>query len=387
VVEDLADGRIGLIAKMHHAVIDGVAAAQLLAQLLDITPDGREVAEPAAAWHPPKLPSSTQLVGDVVRTMWTNPLRTVRAAREVGRTTFRMLSRAADRTSAPLSLPLGAPHTFEDPVGADRAVSFAHLDLAKVQKLKQGFGVTCNDVVLAICSGALRTHLLEQGDATDEPLVAVVPVSVRRNETDAAGNRLSAMFVPLANNVEFPLDRLHSVVSNIATTKSQERAVGYGPVASALSDAVPPMVVKPAMRLGAGLGIVRRLRPGNVTLSNVPGPTFPLYFAGMEMEKVHPLGPVVDGIGLNVTVQTYVDSLFVGINACASAVPNVAGLAHAMVRELDQLTNAAAALERVNSLRQKAAAHPTARRTRATRVAGALAPKPLQPATRPLKVS
>jgi diacylglycerol O-acyltransferase len=397
VAEGLADGKVGLIAKMHHSVIDGVAAAQLLAQLLDISPDGREVSAEDAAWRPPELPSKVQMVADVVRSVWESPFRTVRAAHEVGRTTFRLLSRAIDPNSAPLSLPLGAPSTFEEPVGADRAVAFARLDLGKIGTLKAGFGVTCNDVVMAVCSGALRAHLSEHGGATESPLVAVVPVSVRRRQSEAGGNRLSAMFVPLANHVEFPLDRLRTVVSNIAATKSQERAVGYGPVVSALSDAMPPAVVRPVMRLGAGLGIVRRLRPGNLTISNVPGPTFPLYFAGMQLEKVHPLGPVVDGIGLNVTVQTYVDSLFVGINSCAATVPDVAGLAHAMVRELDQLISAAAALERVNTMRKKAAAHPTARRTRATRSPAALAPTATSPAAtsptatesvrRPLKVS
>jgi WS/DGAT/MGAT family acyltransferase len=337
VLEGLAGGRIGLIAKVHHAVIDGVAGAQLLAQLLDLTPEGRAVTETCPPWLPPGLPSHTRLVTDALPSVVQSPLRVLRAAREVGRTAVRLARRALDEASGPISIPLGAPAAFELPVGAQRAVAFAELDMAYVRTLKDRYGSTVNDVVLAVCSGALRTHLTARGQDSDTPLVAIVPVSVRGDEHDAYGNHLSAMFVPLSNDLQTPLERLRTVSEASTSCKGQEREVGYGPMASLLSDAMPPVIAKPIIQLGVRSGILRKLRAGNLMVSNVPGPSFPLYFTGMELCGVYPLGPVVDGVALNITVQSYRESLFVGINACATAVPELPALSEAMVDELAQL--------------------------------------------------
>ena len=150
------------------------------------------------------------------------------------------------------------------------------------------------------------------------------------------------MFVPLSNDRDRPLDRLRAIVSTSASAKAQERAVGYGPMAAAVSEAFPPALARPVIRLGIQWGALRRLRAGNLMISNVPGPDFPLYFAGMRMVAAYPLGPVIDGVALNITVQSYRDSLFVGINAGATAVPDLPALARSMVHELDHLTIAAA---------------------------------------------
>ena len=338
VVEGMADGMIGLIAKIHHSVIDGVAGADMLAKLLDLTAEGSAVTEPRLPWLPPRLPSQAQLMTDALPTFVRSPLRGLRAAREIGRTAVRLARCAVDERLGPVSIPLGAPETFETPVGADRAASFAELDMEKVRMLKARFGSTINDVVLAICSGALRTHLRRQGLDSESPLVAVVPVSVRGDTPSASlGNHLSAMFVPLANDKKTPLERLRTVTAASASCKGQERAVGYGPMATRLTEAVPPAVVKPMVQLGVRSGVLRKLRPGNLMISNVPGPDFPLYFAGMELRAVYPLGPVIDGVALNITVQSYRETLFVGINACASAVPDLPGLTDAMVSELSLL--------------------------------------------------
>jgi diacylglycerol O-acyltransferase / wax synthase len=344
VIEGMAGGMIGLIAKVHHAVIDGVAGAEMLAKLLDLTPEGSAVTEPCPAWVPARLPSQTQLFTDALPSFVRSPFRALRAVREVGRTAVRLARCAVDASLGPVSIPLGAPDTFESPVGARRAVSFAELDMADVRALKTRFGSTINDVVLAVCSGALRAHLSAHGQDVESPLVAVVPVSVR-GDTDAAaemGNHLSAMFVPLSNDQKTPLERLRTVTAASASCKGQERAVGYGPMATLLSEAVPAAVAWPIVQLGVRSGVLRKLRPGNLMVSNVPGPDFPLYFAGMELRAVHPLGPVVDGVALNVTVQSYRESLFVGINACASAVPDLPGLTQAMVDELSLLRRMAA---------------------------------------------
>ena len=343
VVEGMADGMVGLIAKVHHSVVDGVAGAEMLAKLLDLTPEGSAVTEPCPPWMPARLPSQAQLMTDALPTFIRSPIRGLRAAREVGRTAVRLARCAVDDRLGPVSIPLGAPDTFESPVGADRAVSFAELGMAEVRALKTRFGSTINDVVLAVCSGALRSHLAAHGQDVESPLVAVVPVSVREDTDGAAvGNQLSAMFVPLANDKKTPLERLRTVTAASASCKGQERAVGYGPMATRMTEALPPAFAKPMIQLGVRSGVLRKLRAGNLMVSNVPGPDFPLYFAGMELRAVYPLGPVIDGVALNITVQSYRESLFVGINACATAVPDLPGLTQAMVDELSLLCRMAA---------------------------------------------
>jgi WS/DGAT/MGAT family acyltransferase len=359
VVEGLEGGRVGLIAKIHHSVIDGVAGVQLMAQLLDLSEEGRPpIACPP--WLPAALPSSAQLVASALPSMFTSPMRALQAAREVGRTALRLARCALDGASGPLSIPLGAPSTFETPVGGSRSVAFAQLSLREVRALKEQLGVTLNDVVLAICSGALRTHLATHDEEVDSPLVAVVPISVRgQSRDDDLGNRLSAMFVPLANDLAKPLQRLRVIASTSACAKAQEKAVGYGPMASAVAEAVPPALAKPVIRLGIQFGALRRLRAGNLMISNVPGPNFSLYFAGMRMLAAYPLGPVVDGVALNITVQTYGEAVFVGINACATAVPDLPALATAIEAELGQLTEAAAREKAAASRAASAAVHPS----------------------------
>jgi diacylglycerol O-acyltransferase len=338
VVEGMADGMVGLIAKVHHSVVDGVAGAEMLAKLLDLTQEGSAVTEPCPPWMPARLPSRAQLMTDALPTFIRSPIRGLRAAREVGRTAVRLARCAVDDRLGPVSIPLGAPDTFESPVGADRVVSFAELGMADVRALKDRFGSTINDVVLAVCSGALRSHLAAHGQDVESPLVAVVPVSVREDTEGAAvGNQLSAMFVPLANDRKTPLERLRTVTAASASCKSQERAVGYGPMATRMTEALPPAFAKTMIQLGVRSGVLRKLRAGNLMVSNVPGPDFPLYFAGMELRAVYPLGPVIDGVAVNVTVQSYREWLFVGINACATAVPDLPGLTQAMVDELSLL--------------------------------------------------
>jgi diacylglycerol O-acyltransferase / wax synthase len=360
VIEQLADARIGLIAKIHHAIVDGVAGAELMAQLLDVTPEGPAEdsvrgssegpapAETASTWLPAGLPSGARLVSDALPKLVTSPVRAWRAGREVGRTAARLVRRAAGHETGPVSIPLGAPDTFEKAVGPRREVAFAELDLRHVRALCERYGVKVNDIVLAVCSGALRSHLSDHGEVVDRPLMAVVPVSTRDQPASAGtgrdlGNQLSAMFVPLSNEQQTPLERLRTVAAASASCKEQELAAGFGPAIALAMDAVPPLIAWPAVQLGVRSGIVRRVRAANLMVSNVPGPDFPLYFAGMRLESVYPLGPVIEGIPLNITVQGYEHSLFVGANVATRVVPDLPGLVAAMEVELARLTRMAAA--------------------------------------------
>jgi WS/DGAT/MGAT family acyltransferase len=341
VVEGLDGGKVGVIAKMHHSVIDGVSGTRILAQLLDMTPQQADTTamEP---WQPETPPSRTQMVTESIPALLSSPIRAGRAAHELGKATVRLARHAMASGTDGLTMPLGAPDSFSTPMKSERSVSFVELNMNDVRKLKAHSGVTLNDVVLALCSGALRNYLDQHHSRSADPLVAVVPVSVRTmSERDAMGNRLSAMFVPLASDQQEPLDRLLAVAEASRSAKAQERAVGYGDLAAAVSEALPPALARSVFQLGSRLGAVRRLRPGNLVVSNVPGPKFPLFFAGMRMVGAYPIGPVVDGVALNITVQSYLDSLFVGLNACPSVVPDVDVLAALVHEELEALLKAA----------------------------------------------
>ncbi len=276
--------------------------------------------------------------------LFSGPTRYLRAVHEIGKATVRLARHALKEGTASLSVPLGAPSHFDSPMRSSRSAAFIELPLSDVRHLKEQAGVTVNDVVLAVCSGALRNYLDLGGHAASgvDPLVAVVPVSVRADSEDnTMGNRLSAMFVGLASDRQEPMDRLHGVAESCRSAKAQERAVGYADLVSALSEAVPPPLARAVFRLGARAGAVRRLRPGNLVVSNVPGPKFPLYFAGMRMLGVYPIGPVIDGVALNITVQNYLDSLFVGLNACPAVVSDIDELATLVGQELGDLVTAA----------------------------------------------
>ena len=342
VIEGFCGDKVALIAKVHHAVIDGVSGVELLAQLLDVSPENPPPAGGGTPWRVPALPSGIQLVSQALPNLLTSPLRALRAAREIGRTSLRLVRHVLASGTAALPVPLAAPDRFAAPIKATRNLSFVKVDLRDVVDLKERFGVTLNDVVLAMCSGALRAYLSERHEETASSLIAVVPVSARpQAEQDALGNRLSAMFVPLASDREAPLDRLVAVADACASAKAQEHAVGFSALASSVSDVVPPVLARPALHLGAHVGALRRLRPANLMISNIPGPRVPLYFAGMRMEAAYPIGPVIDGVALNITVQSYLDSLFVGLNACPNVVPDLDALAGSVVDELGRLTSAA----------------------------------------------
>jgi WS/DGAT/MGAT family acyltransferase len=274
---------------------------------------------------------------------------------------------ALDGESGPVSIPLFAPDSLQRPILPAREVALATLSLRDISVVRQRFGVTVNDVVLTLCSGALRSHLEIHDQQATGPLVAIVPVSVRLPAgEEALGNQLSAMFVSLGNDREEPLERLEAIIQSCGAVKAQERSIGYGPMASAVTEALPPVLAMPVLRAGQQAGILRRLRAGNLMVSNVPGPDFPLYFAGMRMEAVYPMGPVVDGLALNITVQSYEGSLFVGMNAGATVVPDLTGLATAMVDELAILLEATLAAAPDAALQPKAPTSPNLVRVAST---------------------
>jgi diacylglycerol O-acyltransferase / wax synthase len=346
VVEGVLGGRIALIAKMHHSTVDGVSGAALLSVLFDLEADPAERPRPDPALVDERVPSGVELVASA---LVTGAIRPVEMALDVVRTGFRIFDvrrvrqRHDERSSGPkAALPLSAPRTsFNAAISRRRRVAFSAIRLDDVKRLKNAMGTTVNDVVLAVCTGALRRFLEDGDELPDRPLVAVVPVSVRPDGVAKGSNQVSSMFVQLPTHLDGPLDRLAAIREGTKSAKEEHRALGADLLLN-WAEYAAPSVFASAARFYTGWGLANRHRPiANVVVSNVPGPDFPLYLSGAELEAGFPLGPVMDGMGVNITIMSYRGVLYWGFIACPEVMPRVWDLAGAVPAALDELMAAA----------------------------------------------
>jgi WS/DGAT/MGAT family acyltransferase len=208
-------------------------------------------------------------------------------------------------------------------------------------------GGTTNDIVLACAAGGLREFFAERSEQVDGPLVAMVPVSVRtEDEKGSFGNRISATLVSLATDLESPAARLEAIRTGMTASKEQCETIGPGFFAS-WADAAVPAVTSRLSRLLTNLRVFDRVVPPfNVIVSNVPGPDFPLYLAGARLVGIYPFGPIVEGVGINITVFSYLDTVHVGVLGCWDLVQEVGVVAKSMQLCLDELVAEAARRER-----------------------------------------
>jgi WS/DGAT/MGAT family acyltransferase len=245
--------------------------------------------------------------------------------------------------------PFVAPRTgFNAPITGSRAAAFASLDLTEVKRVKDAFGVKVNDLVLTVCSGALRRYLAERDGLPDTSLVAMVPVSMHGRSDRAEGtNKLSGMFHSLASDIADPVERLRAIASHSHAAKEHHRTLS----ADLLQDwaqFAPPVVFGLLMRGYSRLRLAEK-HPviHNLVISNVPGPQFPVYFLGARVRGFFPFGPIFDGAGLNITVISREGGMDFGLLGCADLVPDIGELADAIPAEFAALRAAADRLSAV----------------------------------------
>ncbi len=356
-ISGLEHGRVAVYSKMHHSAIDGVAGNELLEALLDTSPEGRELPSPVA--HEREMqPSQPRMLARSLGTLATHPARAVRLTANLVRSApaiattnapdipgvRRLVSR---EDNAELLFPnpgLRAPATpFNATITGHRRVAFADVALSGVKQIKGATGSTLNDVVLALCAGALRRWLQDHDALPQAPLVGAIPVSVRtQDQQGTAGNKVSVMFVALPTNLDDPLARI--TAASQASTVAKEK---FGAVpATLLMDMTQftfPSLTDQAFRLSARLRLVERTRPFNVIISNVPGPRIPLYTAGAEVLAYYPVSAIADGQGLNITVFSYRDRIFFGLLACRELIPDLDAMSGAIVEEFELLSAAVSA--------------------------------------------
>jgi WS/DGAT/MGAT family acyltransferase len=341
-IEGLEGGKVACLSKVHHAAIDGASGNELTVAMLDLSP---EIAEhvPEEEWVPDGVPNEVELLGYAASSLARQPLRVAKAAaRTAGAVrAVRRRNRESPRLAPPS--PFSAPRTsFNAPITPRRSYAFRSLSLPAVKAIRKHTGATVNDVVLALCGGALRRYLDERGEAVDGPLVAMVPVSVRSDdERDALGNRVTSVFASLATDVDDPVERLEAIHDGMVDVKEQQQAIGADTLTD-WTEFAAPALAGTAARLYSRMRISGRHRPlFNVTISNVPGPPFPLYSIGARAEAIYPIGPIMEGGGLNMTVMSYLDSLDFGLLACPDVLPDVWHLAEGLQVALDDLVVAA----------------------------------------------
>jgi diacylglycerol O-acyltransferase len=342
-LEGIAGGRRAAVLKLHHAVADGIAAAALI----EHTAVRSAAAEPPPAdrpWHPERVPSGWRLVRDALID-W---LRLLARLPAVVASTVRGLRRLIPaRRSAKVASPLGydTPDTpFNKALRARRTFATTSLPLEDCKRVKEAFGVTLNDVILALCGGSLRRWLTARGAPPGRPLVASIPVGA-----DAAGaaprlygNRVAYFQTALRVDLADPVERLLATREVTLEAKRELEIIGRQ-TAGDWMEYLPAIPYTLLRRLHSRLRLADLYpSPSNLVVSNVPGPREPLYWSGARLVELYSVGPLSEGIGLNLTVWSYCDRMYCALLACHEQIPDPQAITAALHDELRALLEAAA---------------------------------------------
>jgi WS/DGAT/MGAT family acyltransferase len=351
VIEGLEGGKVAIMTKMHHAAVDGKAGVAIMHTLLDTDVQGRDIAAPAKAGKPERVPSEMEMLGRGWLGLWSRPEAAMRLAANVAKeapamTKFWTLNTVRQR-KLPSTSTVTAPRlSFNKTISARRNWAFATLPLTTVKLIKSALGCTVNDVVMAVCAGALRRWLIDHDELPDVPLKAFVPISIRAaDKANDMGNQVSAMISELPTHLDDPVKRLEAVHGAMAEAKEIHNALPAH-LLQDFSQFTAPAAAELMARTMANLKVADYVAmPFNVCISNVPGPREPLYYAGALMTAFYPVSMITDGMGLNITVQSYRDGLDFGLVATPELVPDLWALMGYFAEELAELADAAAAVE------------------------------------------
>jgi len=331
VIEGLDDGRFAVYSKFHHSLIDGVSAMKLMQRVLSTDPDDPEVRAPWSLASkrpaPRPRPSLLHALGDVAASVAGLAPTTVSLAR-------------AALLEQELTLPFRAPKTMLNvKIGGARRVAAQSWSLERVKKVKAAAGVTVNDVVLAMCAGALREYLSDENALPDTPLVAMIPVNLRTEaESDSGGNVVGAILCNLATDIDDPAHRLAAIAQSMRDNKKV-----YSELPRVQQLAVSAFLIG-GVAFGLLPGFVRTAPPPfNIVISNVPGAREPLYWKGARLDGNYPLSIPLDGQALNITLANNADDLDFGLVGCRRSVPHLQRLLGHLETSLKDLERAVGA--------------------------------------------
>lgn len=351
-VEGLQGDRVALVWKAHHALLGGVEVSNLLRLLFDLDVDGSQQAGATSGPAEP-FPSVLATAGRAALDLTAVPLRVARLLGESAAASARV-SRFLLTGGRPAStLPFIGPRTsLNGALGADRSCAFASIPLDDVKVVKDALGVKVNDVVLAVCSAALRDYLEARGELPRRSLNATIMAAVggAESHTDAVlGNATSVLGATLATDVADPVERLRRISGSTRTAKVLHQALGDTMVMR-LSEALPPGIFGAALRLYGATPLASLLAPPfNAVISNVVGPPMTLYSSGARVVSCYLFGPLIPSVALDITVISYAGSIDIGVAASANLVPDAWPIAEAMPAALAALVAAVAAQEPVTA--------------------------------------
>jgi diacylglycerol O-acyltransferase len=371
-VQNMSRGRFALVAKTHHALVDGISGVDITTVLFDSAREPAPVAGPSSPWVASPLPGRAKLLGEALIERATIPGEMVRGARRLVRAPRRALAQVKDglvsvgaTTLAGINAP--APATpFNVDIGPHRRYTYLDANLSEFKAIKDSLGGTLNDVVLASVTLALGRYLRDRGHDTDGlVLKAMVPVSVRsKSEQGALGNKVAAMWAPLPVGVKNPADCLRRISTSMEDLKKSGQAVG-AQVLTNLAGFAPPTIMSQAARLQA------RQPFFNLVITNVPGPQFPLYLLGRRLQVLFPVVPLAQRQALGIAVMSYDGHLGFGLLGDYDSLPDIESIAADLKWAVDSLASAAGVRKRPA---KKAAG--TSKNSRRTRAQGSATAKP-----------
>lgn len=346
-IEGLEDGRVAVLTKVHHACIDGIAGSMMLARLFTSDREETPAVASTEARDVAALPSQGELLTRSLASLVTTPLRAARAARQTAAAVGKLIrlrgAQSWDTTTLPFQAP---PCSLNQAITPRRSFAYCGVPLEQVKQVKRAFDVTVNDVVMAICGGALRAYLESRNELPEASLVAAIPVSARTEaQATSFGNAVSGMFASLGTNLKDPLERLQAVSRGTRSAKEL--------YASGIEDALMewagmprPATFSLLVRLVSWLDLSELPPVFNILISNVPGPPVPLYAAGAQLLACYPMGPLIDRIALNLSVLSCSGEVGFGFLTCPDVVEDPWAISDRIPQALEELVVAAQLAER-----------------------------------------
>lgn len=361
VVEGLEDGGFAIVTKIHHCMIDGISGIDLMAVILDFTPDAD--IEPARPWEPRPAPNGTELAVKEISRAISSAIATigdlssvVLGIEEVASDwTRKFRAMGASLSSGWLTQTSRTP--LNGPIGGARLFDWLELPLSEVKDVKNIHGATVNDVMLAIVAGAVRRYLLTTGGETEDAVAStefriMAPVSVRtRDERGTLGNKVAMWLMALPIGEPDPAVRVRLIKEATKNLKETDQALGASTLVQ-VSTGAPATLVSLAARLAG------RVRPFNMTVTNVPGPQFPLYLLGSEMKATYPLVPLWESHGAGIAMFSVNGSVDIGINMDRTIVEDPAALRGDLLKAFEDLKASEPAPESRNEAADESADRP-----------------------------
>lgn len=328
IIEGIEGNRFAMYFKIHHAMVDGIAGMRLVEKSLSHDPHAKSIVPPWCVEGPRakrlKAPKVSRMK-NVLQAIKGQLECTPRVAYELSQTVLKDMGRNPDYVSS-----FQAPSSIlNQRVSASRRFAAQSFEFSRLRHISKALGVTINDIVLAICSGALREYLLTQNALPKKPLIAMVPASVRSDDSDFS-NRITMILANLGTHKDDPLERLKTVRRSVLSAKERFKRMNANQILNYSA------FVYGLAGFNIASGLMPKRQAFNVIISNVPGPQEPLYWNGARLEALYPASIVLDGQALNITMTSYMDKLEVGLTACRNALPKMQNLLTHLEEEIQR---------------------------------------------------